>query len=106
MHFFVCRFNRETGLLGMSYAQFKNSEISPLTLTLLKVVHMLGLISMETGVGEKKDTIKMNNLTLINFVIKCIGPCHEQTLTLYMLGLQVSNYHFPSYLILYNLSLY
>ena len=81
----------------MSYAQFRNSEISPLTLTLLKVVHMLGLISMETGMGDKKDTIKINNLTLINFVIKCIGPCHEQTLTLYMLGLQVGNTFSPTF---------
>jgi UDP-N-acetylglucosamine--dolichyl-phosphate N-acetylglucosaminephosphotransferase len=70
----------------MSYAQFQSTEVSPLTLTLLKVARMLGLVSMEMS---EKDTIKINNLTLINFVIKCVGPCHERTLTLYMMALQV-----------------
>ena len=83
------RFNHATGLLGMSYAEFSVSEISSLTLLGLKVVSMLGLVAMETGVGKTKDRIKINNLTLINFVIKLVGPCHEQTLTLYMMALQV-----------------
>ena len=44
---------------------------------------------METNVGDKKDEIRVNNLTIINFVLKTIGPTHERTLTLYMLGIQV-----------------
>lgn len=85
------RFNSDTGLLGMSYAKFSRSEVSQPTIALLKAANMLGLVSMETGVGEDKDMIRINNLTLINFVIKCVGPCHEQTLTLYMMMFQVSS---------------
>ena len=87
--FSLSRFNHATGLLGMSYAEFSVSEISPMTLTGLRLVSMFGLVAMETGVGKTKDRIRINNLTLINFVIKVVGPCHEQTLTLYMMGIQV-----------------
>ncbi len=60
-----------------------------MTLVGLKVLSMLGLVAMETGLGKTKDKNRVNNFTLINFVIKVVGPCHEQTLTLYMMGLQV-----------------
>lgn len=83
------RFNHSTGLLGMSYAQFRPSEVSPLTLGILKLASTFGVITMETEVGEDKDMIRINNLTVINFVIKCVGPCHEQTLTIYMMAIQV-----------------
>ena len=73
----------------MSYAEFSASEASALTLVALKVASMLRLVSMETGLGKTKDGVRVNNLTLINFVIHCVGPCHEQTLTLYMLAIQV-----------------
>ena len=73
----------------MSYAEFAESDVSSLTLLGLKVVSMLGLVAMETGLGKSNDRIRVNNLTLINFVIKWVGPCHEQTLTLYMMALQV-----------------
>ena len=58
--------------------------------TILNLLSMLRLVTMETNVGDKKDTIRVNNLTLINFVLKIIGPTHECTLTLYMLGIQVT----------------
>lgn len=81
----------------MSYAQFHTSEVSQLTLAVLKVVSMLGLVAMETKVGKDENMIRINNLTLINFVIKCVGPCHEQTLTLYMMGLQVKGWDWHVY---------
>ena len=73
----------------MSYTEFNPSKVSGFTITLLKLASSLHLVSMETGVGGDKDMVRVNNLTLINFVIKCVGPCHEQTLTLYMMGIQV-----------------
>lgn len=51
---------------------------------------MLRLVTMETGVGDKKDEVRINNLTIINFVLRLTGPTHEQTLTLYMLLIQVA----------------
>ena len=83
------RFNRSTELLEMSYAQFKLEEFRRGGGVLLKVLHMFGLVAMETGVGEKKDEVRVNNLTLINFVIKFVGPQREDRLTAIMLAIQV-----------------
>ena len=73
----------------MSYAQFKQDELGPGGGPLLKLLHMLRLVAMETGVGEKKDEIRVNNLTLINFVIKFVGPQREDRLTAILLAIQV-----------------
>ena len=83
------RLNRSTGLLGMSYAQFHPSELRRGGHLVLYLLSMLSLVTMETNVGDKKDEIRINNLTLINFVLKCIGPCKEERLTLYVMGIQV-----------------
>ena len=45
---------------------------------------------METKVGARREEVRVNNLTLINFVLRLTGPTHEQTLTLYMLLIQVA----------------
>lgn len=73
----------------MSYAQFKRDELGPGGGPLLKLLHMLRLVALETGVGEKKDEIRVNNLTLINFVIKFVGPQREDRLTAILLAIQV-----------------
>ena len=73
----------------MSYAQFHPSELGPGGHALLRLLNTFGLVTMETGLGDKKDEMRVNNLTLINLVIKFVGPTHEQTLTCYMLAGQV-----------------
>ena len=83
------RYNHSTQLLGMSYAQFHPSELGRFGATVLNLLSTLRLVAMETNVGDKKDEIRVNNLTIINFVLKTIGPTHERTLTVYMLGIQV-----------------
>ena len=74
----------------MSYAEFYPSELTTLGAAILKLLSMLRLVSMETiPSGEGKGKVRVNNLTLINFVLMCIGPVHEATLTTIMLGIQV-----------------
>ena len=90
--FHVFRFSRSTGLLGMSYAQFKPEQLGKGGGALLKLLQMLKLVTMETGVGENKDEIRVNNLTLINFVIMYIGPQREDKLTAIMMAIQVWHY--------------
>ena len=84
------RFNPATGKLGMSYAVFKMSDLRPLGKLMLSVFSLLRLVQVETGVGEDKKSTRVNNFTLINFVIKVLGPLHERTLTVIMLLIQVS----------------
>lgn len=94
-HFIPCprhrlpKFNPETGKLGMSYAIFKMSDLHPLGKLILSVFSLLRLVQVETGVGEDKKSTRVNNFTLINFVIKLLGPVHERTLTTIMLLIQV-----------------
>ena len=88
--FHLFRFSPETGLIGMSYTTFKTSDLHPLGKLFLSVFSLLKLVHVEVGVGEDKESTRVNNLTLLNFVLKILGPLHERTLTLIILGIQVS----------------
>ncbi|CAH3184075.1 unnamed protein product [Porites evermanni] len=83
------KLNPETGKLGMSHSVFKKSDIRPLGKLILSVFSLLRLVQVEDGVGEDKKSMRVNNFTLINFVIKMLGPLHERTLTTIMLGIQI-----------------
>lgn len=74
----------------MSYATFKMSDLPSLGKLILSVFRRLRLVQMETGVGEDNASTRVNNFTLINFVIKVLGPVHERTLTTIILLIQVS----------------
>lgn len=73
----------------MSYAQFKPDQLRRGGGVVLNLLRMFGLVAMGTGVGDNKDEIRVNNLTLINFVIKFVGPQREDRLTTIMLAVQV-----------------
>ena len=75
----------------MSHAQFPSDQLGPGGDLFLSVVSKLGLAKVERGLGDKKNEIRVNNLTIINFVLKFIGPTHERTLTIYMMIIQVNN---------------
>ncbi|XP_078726213.1 UDP-N-acetylglucosamine--dolichyl-phosphate N-acetylglucosaminephosphotransferase [Lampetra fluviatilis] len=83
------RLNRATGKLDMSFARFKQTELSALGKTILQVGERLRLVEVRHDVGEDGKYTECNNLTLINLVLKALGPVHEQTLTVTMLLLQV-----------------
>lgn len=74
----------------MSYTTFKTSDLRPLGKLFLSVFSLLKLVHVEAGVGEDKESTRVNNLTLLNFLLKILGPLHERTLTLIILGIQVS----------------
>lgn len=86
----LLRYNPSTDLLGMSRVQFHPSQLGPLGSSILSILVMLRLVAMETNVGDKKDEVRINNLTLINLVLKWVGPTHERTLVVYMLAIQVT----------------
>lgn len=71
----------------MSKAEFKRSElglIGRLIVWVLQVFRLADVIERKDGMTE------MNNLTIINFVLKLIGPTSEPRLTTYMLTIQVA----------------
>uniref|UniRef100_A0AAX7SXG9 UDP-N-acetylglucosamine--dolichyl-phosphate N-acetylglucosaminephosphotransferase n=1 Tax=Astatotilapia calliptera TaxID=8154 RepID=A0AAX7SXG9_ASTCA len=83
------RLNPENGKLGMSYSKFKTKDLSKLGHLILTVAELLKLLEVRRGHEGDGDFIECNNMTLINLVLKVLGPVHERTLTVIMLVIQV-----------------
>ncbi|XP_059575981.1 UDP-N-acetylglucosamine--dolichyl-phosphate N-acetylglucosaminephosphotransferase isoform X2 [Alligator mississippiensis] len=83
------RLNPATGKLEMSYFKFKTKSLSTLGACILKVSESLRIVDVRRGVDEDGEYTECNNMTIINFVIKLIGPTPEQTLTILLLLIQV-----------------
>lgn len=74
----------------MSEAVYKTSDLNPLGRFVINVFQTLQLIEVKHNTGEDKKFTTFSNFTLINFVIKILGPLHEKTLVCIILGMQVS----------------
>ncbi|XP_019402699.1 PREDICTED: UDP-N-acetylglucosamine--dolichyl-phosphate N-acetylglucosaminephosphotransferase [Crocodylus porosus] len=83
------RLNPATGKLEMSYSKFKTKSLSTLGACILKVSESLRFVDVRQGVDEDGEYTECNNMTIINFVIKLIGPTPEQTLTIVLLLIQI-----------------
>ena len=62
---------------------------------ILKIFGALRLIEIREGLGEDGEYTECNNFTIINFVLKLVGPTHEARLTSYMLIIQVRIDQYP-----------
>ncbi|EDO32000.1 predicted protein [Nematostella vectensis] len=84
------RLNPETGKLGMSYsAPFKTQDLNPIGRLVITVFGLLRLIHVEHGIGEDKKYTRVSNFTIINLLIKLLGPTHEKMLVYIILGIQL-----------------
>lgn len=59
------------------------------TLNSLQVAELLKLLEVRRSQEGDDDFIECNNMTLINLVLKFVGPTHERTLAVIMLIIQV-----------------
>ncbi|KAL6058251.1 UDP-N-acetylglucosamine--dolichyl-phosphate N-acetylglucosaminephosphotransferase [Balamuthia mandrillaris] len=82
------KFNKDTGLLEMSRATFKPAELPFLGRIVYSVLRAFRMVHVIPN-KENKGEVAMNNLTIINFMLKLIGPTSEPRLTFYMLLFQV-----------------
>lgn len=73
----------------MSYSKFKRKDLGQLGQLILRVAEMLWLLDVRRGEEADDEFIECNNMTLINLVLKILGPTHERTLTAVMLFMQV-----------------
>ncbi|KAM7137944.1 UDP-N-acetylglucosamine--dolichyl-phosphate N-acetylglucosaminephosphotransferase isoform 3-T5 [Macrochelys suwanniensis] len=87
------RLNHGTGKLEMSYSKFRTKSLSALGKYILKVSETLNIVDVRQEMDEDEEYTECNNMTLINFVIKLIGPAPEQTLTVLLLLIQVRQKH-------------
>ncbi|GCC23152.1 hypothetical protein chiPu_0001545 [Chiloscyllium punctatum] len=96
------RLDPRTGKLGMSYSTFKTKDLPRLGDFILRVAEKFHLVEVTRGIGDNKEYIQCNNLTLLNFVLKLIGPTHERTLTIILLFIQVTGSAF-AFMVRYHL---
>lgn len=82
------KFNPETGLLGMSYARFKTSELTSLGKIIIDVLEFFRCLDVKREVGEDGLYMECNNMTIINFVLLKIGPTREGHLTVILMCFQ------------------
>lgn len=54
-----------------------------------QVAELLKLLEVRRNQEGDDDFIECNNMTLINLVLKLLGPIHERNLTVIMLIIQV-----------------
>ncbi|XP_051979763.1 UDP-N-acetylglucosamine--dolichyl-phosphate N-acetylglucosaminephosphotransferase [Xyrauchen texanus] len=90
------RLQSDTGKLGMSYSKFKQKDLGKLGQHILKVAEMLYLLDVQRGLEGDDEFIECNNMTLINLVLKLLGPTHERTLTTIMLFIELPQMYFIS----------
>ncbi|KAE8592357.1 hypothetical protein XENTR_v10018737 [Xenopus tropicalis] len=83
------RLDPTNGKLGMSYSKFKSKELSKLGDLIIKVGEVLYVLDVKRAQGEDGQYVEVNNMTLINFVLKLTGPMHERNLTVLLLFIQV-----------------
>lgn len=76
----------EKGMLEASYAEFTHDEVSSVGKVCLNVFKFLRLIDISV---TKSNKIRCNNFTIINLMLIRCGPLHEQTLTTYLLMIQI-----------------
>ena len=84
---FCGRFDKQTGLLYPSKAEFERKP-SPLTTLVLKVLSTLGLI--EVSVNSETGRTETTNLTILNVFLVRLGPMREDTLVKVLICAQVT----------------
>ncbi|EDQ90950.1 uncharacterized protein MONBRDRAFT_18170 [Monosiga brevicollis MX1] len=84
------KYDQSTGLLTMSYATFATSSLSRPGRLVLDIVRVTGLCHVRPN-PEQPELTDVSNFTIINLVIKMVGPIHEEKLTTYILMLQVAS---------------
>lgn len=73
----------------MSYSRFKTKSLSSLGTFILKVAESLRLVTVRHGANEDGAYTECNNLTIINLLLKVLGPTNERNLTVFLLLVQV-----------------
>ncbi|GMR59656.1 hypothetical protein PMAYCL1PPCAC_29851, partial [Pristionchus mayeri] len=73
------KFDAESDRVGMSYAEFKSGSLNAIGSIIVKVLSSLGLLFREDFEKDGEKWTRVNNFTVINLVLKFVGPIHEET---------------------------
>ncbi|KHN81557.1 UDP-N-acetylglucosamine--dolichyl-phosphate N-acetylglucosaminephosphotransferase [Toxocara canis] len=83
------KFDVKTDTVGMSFAEFKDKDLKPLGAIVLRLFDIFGLLHRRVFEKDGESWTEINNLTLINLVLKIRGPMHERSLTKRLLSIQI-----------------
>lgn len=73
----------------MSKSVFKKADVNKIGELVIQTAAALKLLDVKENEGEDGEYIEINNMTLINLLIKFTGPIHERNLTVLLMGVQV-----------------
>ncbi|VDN53995.1 unnamed protein product [Dracunculus medinensis] len=82
-------FSVKSNTVGMSLVKFKIKDLHPIGKLSLNVLHFMGMLYSNTFERSGEIWQEINNLTLINVILKFTGPLHEERLTILILSIQV-----------------
>ena len=99
-HFIPCprhrlpKYDKTEDKVSFSIACFEKEKlggVGRLCLTLLRVTRLASVREVEIRLDDERSVamVECNNLTIINLVLRLLGPMREQTLTLVLLAVQV-----------------
>ena len=83
------KYNTETDKVSMSLATIRMSELNKLGYLVINILKSLRLIHVNEYFKDSEPYVDINNLTLINLVLKICGPMHERSLTVILLIFQI-----------------
>ncbi|CAJ0939888.1 unnamed protein product, partial [Mesorhabditis belari] len=94
-HFVPCprhrlpKFDAKTNTVGMSFAEFKESDLGRIGQLIVSILSTIGLLFRENFEKGGEKWTRVNNFTVINLLLKFVGPVNEHTLTNLLMLLQM-----------------
>lgn len=82
------KFDEATGLVGMSWVEFKPDSLGTVGRFVFRVLSTLRLVVVRPS-GKDDGSVEMNNLTIINVALRLLGPINEGALTTRILLFQI-----------------
>jgi hypothetical protein len=91
---YIFRYDPSTDKLEASVVCFTDKDLKAISRLMFYVFRKLRFIQVKETIEETKDNkiirYESTNFTIINLFLTILGPTHEKTLTIILLGVQVS----------------
>ncbi|KAH3812754.1 UDP-N-acetylglucosamine--dolichyl-phosphate N-acetylglucosaminephosphotransferase-like [Dreissena polymorpha] len=83
------QYDPKTDTVGMSFTKFKPKDLNPLGKLCFSLLKLFRVAHIRENTGEDGMYAECNNLTLLNLILKFLGPMHERTLVIVLLTIQI-----------------
>ncbi|KAI6228934.1 Glycosyltransferase, group 4 family [Aphelenchoides fujianensis] len=84
------RLDPTSGKLGMSMAEFEAKQLRPLGRLAVGILRTVGLLHYREFEKDGEKWIEVNNMTILNLMLKFTGPLHEWELNNRLLAVQTA----------------